>query len=428
MRRLISKRQSTQEAEMLEGGKCSQSNRMKTVFGDKSNWPKAPNSITKAKEIQLSTCNSSTASYGEYFCIDLIRHHFKTLAETAPDADESKDFETFMTGKFCSESRKLYKIDKKHTNYVSLLAMTEDKELQEKSSLQSTGECFPNRAEVTVQLQDGTVSKLSMAQLQIGDMVYTGNEFSRLVFFMDRDPDATKEYVQLRTEAGFELSLTPDHILFAYAEKIPIQAENIVKGDLLWVQADIAADLVSTRVTDVVRTVDHGKHAPVTEHGVMVVNGVLTSCYSAIANLLWDGKMLVSGHDLCKYLHKPLEAACSLWSSFCGPEWHNRDGYHVWTALLLSKLEQLHAWHQSHSDLKENLWTQLSMYSFIMGLGQMAMLVYCSMFGGGVRSLVVVGSTLVAVHLSYRHGAAQKEDASSESRRESPQKNVIPPC
>lgn len=252
-------------------------------------------------------------------------------------------------------------------------------------------QCFPNAASVSVKLQDGTVTALAMQRLRVGDLVLTSEGFSRIFAFMDHTADVEAEYLQLETASGYTLSATPDHIVYAHADQRPVFVGSVVEGDILWVAMglNVSTGFASSRVVRVVRKLERGLHAPLTEQGSIVVSGLLASSYASIKSLRWGSHILVRGHDLAKYTHEPLRVACSLVPTLCGPEWHSTMGRHAWTQLLLDRFGWLQAMNYAYSDLRTALLAEPSALSCFAACSQLvAAAVLSLLFGYGFQAWV----------------------------------------
>jgi len=261
-------------------------------------------------------------------------------------------------------------------------------------------QCFPSSAAASVQLPDGTVVTRAMKHLNVGDAVLTQRGFSKIFAFMDHMPDSEAEYVQLQTSSGYELSLTADHIVYAHAGRTPVLAGSIVKGDTLWTTAGADADFIPSRVVSVQSKLELGMHAPLTHEGSLVVNGVLSSSYAKVKSLRWGDHVIVSGHDLNKYMHEPLRIACSAIPSLCDREWHSAEGRHVWTQFILDKFGCLAAMNQAHSDLEAALLARPSALSWLAGFAQLGVaLLLLAVFDPASRVLslaILAGACLLA--------------------------------
>ena len=132
--------------------------------------------------------------------------------------------------------------------------------------------CFPGDA--TVQLQGGTTK--TMAELEVGDKVLVGNgAYSEVFMFSHRLADAVGvSFVEIATAAGATLAITPGHYLpinGALAE-----ARTAKVGDNVTL-----ADGTPAAVAAVGRVTKDGIFNPHTLAGDIVVDGVLTSTYTA---------------------------------------------------------------------------------------------------------------------------------------------------
>lgn len=267
-------------------------------------------------------------------------------------------------------------------------------------------QCFPSDAAVSVQRLDGTVTTRSMEQLHVGDAVLTQEGFSKIFAFMDHASEAKAEYVQFETASGHELSLTADHIVYAHADQIPVLAGSIVIGDTLWSMAGTSDDLfTSSKVVSVQRGLEHGMHAPLTEQGSVVVNGILSSSYAKVNSLSWGSQILVSGHDLNRYMHEPLRLACGLLPALCGPKWHSIEGRHAWTEFILTKFSWLQAINHDYSDIRSALINDPSVFSWIASFAQLSAALLLAMLFGPTSRLLLMVIAVVTYALMRRMGA-----------------------
>jgi len=131
--------------------------------------------------------------------------------------------------------------------------------------------CFPGDA--TVQLEDGTTK--AMAALAVGDKVLThGGQYSEVFMFSHRLADAEATFVEIKTLSTTTLALTAGHYLYANGKLA--QAHTVRRGDNVTL-----ADGKRARVTAVGSVRKQGLHNPHTLQGDIVVDGVLTSTYTA---------------------------------------------------------------------------------------------------------------------------------------------------
>ena len=281
-------------------------------------------------------------------------------------------------------------------------------------------QCFPSDATVSVLGSDGTtVSARRMDQLQIGDRVRSQNAFSKVFAFMDNDASASDvEYVRLKTAAGPALQLTADHIVYAHDNMRPVLAEEVKHGDQLWVHAS-SGELVrgatsnlsttdsffASPVTSVRKVARSGMHAPLTEDGSLVVDGVLASSYAKVHSLTW-GKdiVLFHGHDINMQMHAPLRLACSAVPSLCGEDMHSETGRHAWTEFLLSKFSWLSAMNSEYHDLRAALTESPTIISVFSAVVQLAAAVLLRLLFGAPDYAIAAVAGIYGAMLAYRGG------------------------
>lgn len=141
----------------------------------------------------------------------------------------------------------------------------------------------------TVRVWPGQEKPIS--ELKIGDWVLSINSYgepiySEVILFMDRDLDQTQDFVQLTTETGAVLTLTPAHLVRVWkpnSEQMPmfIFADRIKEGDRVFVY-DSTGVLRPQRVDRLRAVMRRGVVAPLTRAGTIVVNSVAASCYAVV--------------------------------------------------------------------------------------------------------------------------------------------------
>ncbi|XP_076158606.1 indian hedgehog B protein-like [Alosa pseudoharengus] len=208
----------------------------------------------------------------------------------------------------------------------------------ENSLAAKTGGCFPGASRVT--LEDG--SQRLMRDLRPGDHILASTEsdgsgrllYSPVLTFLHRDPATRKHFHVITTESGARLSLTPAHLLFA--SDGPCNRTRTTMGDdvrtvfasevqpgacVVVVTSDLqpGGGVELSRVVGVRVWEDRGVFAPLTEHGTLVVDGVLASCYAVVEH-----------QGLAHWAFGPLRALLH-WT---GPDWNQASGLH-WYARAL---------------------------------------------------------------------------------------------
>jgi len=109
---------------------------------------------------------------------------------------------------------------------------------------------------------------IKIADIEIGDLVRSGEDFSAVVGFGKRNEEVIGQYLQLSAEGIVSpLELSKDHMLYVGGKAVA--ASSVQVGDKL-------GDLEVTEIKEVLR---RGAYAPITENGNINVNGVKASCY-----------------------------------------------------------------------------------------------------------------------------------------------------
>ncbi|XP_061579684.1 indian hedgehog B protein-like [Cololabis saira] len=230
-----------------------------------------------------------------------------------------------------------------------------------------TGGCFPGDAQVI--LEGGGTKQ--MRHLLPGDRVLASSTtdshapllFSPVVSFLDRQPDVTKTFYIIGTDAGRNITLTAAHLIFATdcagqasesgweetsqetqgegrpSHGAPLRtvfASEVRPGQCVFTSAGEAKSHARLSVVNFVEEQRAtGLYAPLTQHGSIVVNGVLASCYA-----------FVDSHELSHWAMAPLRFLYS----FLGPSQAQSDGLHWFPRLLqtLGKIllgtEHFHPW------------------------------------------------------------------------------------
>jgi len=138
----------------------------------------------------------------------------------------------------------------------------------------SSDPCFPGSAEV--ELRDGSFRR--MDQLEVGDSVRVGpNAFSHVFFFSHRHSGRVFDFVRLEV-SGLDqpLLLTENHYLPVASRSHQLVAAGAVRvGDSVVLASGKAATVIST-----LEARAEGLFNPHTVDGTLVVNGVMTSCYT----------------------------------------------------------------------------------------------------------------------------------------------------
>nr|XP_019959665.1 PREDICTED: indian hedgehog B protein-like isoform X2 [Paralichthys olivaceus] len=202
-----------------------------------------------------------------------------------------------------------------------------------------SGGCFPGEALVT--LESG--GQKSISDLQPGERVLasSGSDgsgelvYSEVLTFLDRDPVTQKLFYTLQTESRMQLSLTAAHLIIVSegncsegAVPTPGTLRTVYASDARPGQCVLVLEGKPgqnhregrlSRITQVTLRERRGAFAPLTQHGTVVVDGVVASCYA-----------MVDQHSLAHWAFSPLRLMHS-WTGTTGP---HSDGIHWYSQLL----------------------------------------------------------------------------------------------
>lgn len=133
--------------------------------------------------------------------------------------------------------------------------------------------CFPSSA--TVQLQDGSVKKMS--NVELGDKVLVAaGKYSEVYMFTHKLENVRHNFVTLKASNGIEISLTSGHYVYVNGALVPAGTAKV--GDTL---QSPSGD--SHAIESVTWKVMNGLYNPQTVHGDIVVDGVRASTYTTVA-------------------------------------------------------------------------------------------------------------------------------------------------
>jgi len=132
-------------------------------------------------------------------------------------------------------------------------------------------ECFPAHSKVT--LADGSTK--TMAELDIGDRVVVDLErrTSAVHFFSHRETQTISKFIRIRHTAG-AVTISPNHYLYANGRLVVARAVRV--GDTIGVLGGSPSV-----VSSVGYSIAKGLYNPHTFAGTVMVDGVLTSCYTS---------------------------------------------------------------------------------------------------------------------------------------------------
>ncbi|XP_037717997.1 protein hedgehog [Drosophila subpulchrella] len=147
--------------------------------------------------------------------------------------------------------------------------------------------CFT--PESTALLESGVQKPLG--ELSIGDRVLSmaanGQAvFSEVILFMDRNLEQMQNFVELHTDGGAVLTVTPAHLVSVWQPEHQdltfVFADRVVEQNQVLVRDAKTGELRPQRVVRVGSVRSKGVVAPLTREGTIVVNSVAASCYAVI--------------------------------------------------------------------------------------------------------------------------------------------------
>uniref|UniRef100_A0A087XU99 Hedgehog protein n=1 Tax=Poecilia formosa TaxID=48698 RepID=A0A087XU99_POEFO len=218
----------------------------------------------------------------------------------------------------------------------------------EHSVAAKTGGCFPGDAQVTI--EGGRIKQ--MRDLLPGDRVLASSStdvhapllYSPVVSFLDRQPNATRTFYVIGTDGGHNITLTAAHLIFVTecpsrltgSGMRTVFASEVQPGQCVFTSSGRSkSDPRLSVVTFVEEQTSTGLYAPLTQHGSIVVNSVLASCYAA-----------VDSHYLSHWVLAPLRLIYRI----TGQSQVQNDGLH-WYPWILQRLgkvllgtEHFHPW------------------------------------------------------------------------------------
>lgn len=162
----------------------------------------------------------------------------------------------------------------------------------EHSVAAKTGGCFPGDA--LVSLEGGGTKR--MRDVQPGDAVLSSSSpdglgpltYSRVLSFLDRQPDVNKTFYVIRTNSGASISLTAAHLIFVSnchdttnSSLRTVFASDVKPGQCVMTSRGIEGTEFAL-VSSITERRSRGLYAPLTQHGSIVVDNVLASCYAAL--------------------------------------------------------------------------------------------------------------------------------------------------
>jgi len=190
--------------------------------------------------------------------------------------------------------------------------------------------------------------RIPMRDLMPGQSVLASNAngeltFSKVLLFLDRVEGEVREFVEISTEDGKTLSLTPSHLIYVDHQTwqnevspedveessfVAVFASDVSVGDRVLVAASTGELIPQTVTSKTLKWRQEGAFAPLTETGSVVVDGVAVSCYA-----------VVDSHRVAHLAFAPMRAYHSLTSWLPQSESSSQNGVHWYARTLYSLAE-----------------------------------------------------------------------------------------
>ena len=148
--------------------------------------------------------------------------------------------------------------------------------------------CFPKNARV--QLSD--LSMIKVSDLKPGHYIRTYDHSSkqivdsRFIDFLHFDRSALFKFISIKTDEASvpSLEISEYHLIQRLKrdstdEHEFVFAKDLVKGDKLFLLTQ-SGSMKYAEITELDEVYEQGAYAPLTEHGTLIVNNVLASCYA----------------------------------------------------------------------------------------------------------------------------------------------------
>lgn len=230
---------------------------------------------------------------------------------------------------------------------------------------------------------------VEMRDLQVGDRVFTGEDYHTVYAFGHLDKAAKAEFLQIHTDKDSTLEVTVNHLVYVDGRSAPVRADSIKVGDFLQGAA----------VTKIGAVERNGLYAPLTTDGNLVVDGVKASSYISL-DQIEDHAFL--GKHIQTFSHfgiSPFRLMCTGFSpNMCQD--YNEDGIPRALAFLNEFLSQI---------MDQPCYVQaIAIVSYFL----LAAMAWTMEYVMAAPSLIVFGAILVAVNkqlgIRVRASAAKK--------------------
>ncbi len=139
-------------------------------------------------------------------------------------------------------------------------------------------DCFPGTARTEIRAKDGSLRKIEMAQVSVGDMVADGTGgWTRVLAQTHADALVPIQLVSIRA-GNNTLQLSRGHVVVT--KRGEVRASEVRVGDVMYGDGKRREIVVRRKAS----SMGTGRYAPVTESGTMTVDGLLVTTYAIETN------------------------------------------------------------------------------------------------------------------------------------------------
>jgi len=202
--------------------------------------------------------------------------------------------------------------------------------------------CFTGQGLVC--LHDG--AQVKMKELKIGQSVKTHDEggsptVTTFLGWLHRDTNLETEFLEITTENGYKITLTPTHIIMVNSDmKL---ASQVTIGDQLLSKTGPAV------VLSIERVITRGVFSPLTTCSTLLVSGLLCSCFAATTHYNIAQGRVAHYHAQAHTCFAPVRAAPSLLEDNCSQDKDGVRGYPLLLQGVVGLLSGAFSWEDEES-------------------------------------------------------------------------------